>query len=92
MESKTYKTRSGSTQYRPIMSESEYHAIDNEGFCLACGMEAFNVEPDARECTCESCGAPKVYGLEELLIMDLLTIQFEDGECTGSGRKFKETK
>jgi hypothetical protein len=41
---------------------------DNLGFCLACGAEAFNVEPDARRYTCESCGAPRVYGAEELLL------------------------
>jgi len=44
-------------------------ADDNLGFCLACGAEAFNVEPDARRYTCESCGKPRVYGAEELLIM-----------------------
>jgi hypothetical protein len=42
---------------------------DNLGFCLACGAEAYGVEPDAREYTCESCDAPRVYGAEELLIM-----------------------
>ena len=44
-------------------------ADDCRGFCLACGAEAFSVEPDAREYTCESCGEPKVYGAEELLLM-----------------------
>lgn len=39
------------------------------GFCLACGEMACGVEPDAREYTCESCGARRVYGAEELLIM-----------------------
>jgi len=42
---------------------------DNTGFCLACGEQAFGVEPDAREYECESCGAHEVYGAEELLIM-----------------------
>ncbi len=42
---------------------------DNEGFCTACGEEAYGVEPDARKYTCESCGAAKVYGAEELLMM-----------------------
>ena len=41
----------------------------NLGFCTACGAKAHNVEPDAREYTCESCGAPKVYGAEELLML-----------------------
>jgi predicted RNA-binding Zn-ribbon protein involved in translation (DUF1610 family) len=38
------------------------------GFCLACGAEASPVEPDARRYTCESCGKPKVYGAEEILM------------------------
>ena len=42
---------------------------DGRGFCLGCGDEAYNVEPDAREYTCEGCGAPKVYGAEELVLM-----------------------
>lgn len=40
---------------------------DNMGFCLACGEEAYGVEPDAREYECESCGERRVYGAEELL-------------------------
>jgi hypothetical protein len=39
------------------------------GFCLECGAEASPVEPDARRYTCESCGKPRVYGAEELLMM-----------------------
>lgn len=39
------------------------------GFCLECGAEASPVEPDARRYTCESCGKPRVYGAEELLLM-----------------------
>lgn len=44
-------------------------ADDNLGFCLACGAEAYGVEPDARKYTCESCGKPKVYGAPEILMM-----------------------
>lgn len=44
-------------------------ADDNLGFCLACGAEAHGVEPDARRYQCESCGKPRVYGAEELLVM-----------------------
>jgi hypothetical protein len=46
-------------------------AIQNDemiGFCLGCGEENSPVEPDARRYTCESCGEPKVYGAEEILI------------------------
>jgi hypothetical protein len=35
---------------------------------VACGAEAYNVEPDARAYLCESCGAHEVFGAEELLL------------------------
>ena len=41
----------------------------NTGFCIACGDEAYGVEPDARQYTCESCGKATVYGAEELLLV-----------------------
>ena len=41
---------------------------DYSGFCTACGAHAHGVEPDARGYTCESCGADKVYGAEELVL------------------------
>jgi hypothetical protein len=44
-------------------------ADDNRGFCLECGAEAYNVEPDARRYTCECCGLASVYGAEEVLLM-----------------------
>jgi len=42
---------------------------EDMGFCIACGAEAYNVEPDARKYECDECGAEKVYGAEELLMM-----------------------
>ena len=42
---------------------------DNLGFCIACGGEAYGVEPDARGYECEACGKPKVFGAQELLFM-----------------------
>jgi hypothetical protein len=44
-------------------------ADENSGFCLACGAEAYGIEPDTRKAICEECDAPKVYGAEELLLM-----------------------
>lgn len=41
----------------------------NMGFCINCGEEHYNCEPDAREYTCECCGKASVYGAEELLMM-----------------------
>lgn len=53
-----------------VMEAVERHntSLDNPGFCVACGEEAEGVEPDARRYTCESCGEPRVYGAEELLL------------------------
>ena len=42
---------------------------EDMGFCIACGAEAYGVEPDARRYACDECGAMKVYGAEELLMM-----------------------
>lgn len=75
MQRESYKTRKGVQQYRPVMTEAEYRGSDNTGFCLACGMEAYGVEPDARQYPCESCEARKVYGIQELLMMDLVKLQ-----------------
>ncbi len=74
MEAIPYKTKTGLTQYRPVCNEDEI-SEGTLGFCLACGSEAFGVEPDARRYTCESCNAPKVYGLEELLLMGLVRLE-----------------
>jgi len=46
--------------------ERQMTSLDNPGFCLACGEEADECEPDARRYECESCGERRVYGAEEL--------------------------
>lgn len=79
MESVPYKTKSGATLYRPIVTSDEAYE-GTLGFCLACGQEAYGIEPDARKYVCESCEAPKVYGLEELAVMGLLELADGDGE------------
>lgn len=43
--------------------------LDNPGFCIDCGEESFECEPDARRYRCEYCGKNTVYGAEELLLM-----------------------
>ena len=48
--------------------ERELTSLDNPGFCLACGVEAEDCEPDAQQYVCESCGEPAVYGAAEILI------------------------
>lgn len=39
------------------------------GFCLACGAEHDEIEPDACAYPCFDCGAHRVYGAEELILM-----------------------
>lgn len=43
--------------------------LDDPGFCVACGAEVEGVEPDAERYTCEACGAPAVFGAQELAII-----------------------
>ena len=42
---------------------------DYLGYCLACGEEAYDIEPDACAYECEICGEPMVYGVEEVLLL-----------------------
>lgn len=49
--------------------EASHMGLTNPGFCLLCGADADNVEPDAREYYCHSCGERGVYGAEEILMM-----------------------
>ena len=66
-----YRTRDGRQQFKPsIQLVMALHGA-NQGFCLACANEQDGVEPDARRCTCEACGAPNVYGAEEITLMGL---------------------
>jgi hypothetical protein len=57
-------------QYDELMAAVE--SDECLGFCLACGDQAFGVEPDARKYECESCGAHQVYGAQEILMMDAI--------------------
>lgn len=50
-----------------VMEAAE--AGENAGFCTTCGAYHEGIEPDAREYDCEECGAPTVYGAEELVMM-----------------------
>ena len=69
---KTYQSIGGKRQYKPSLEEAE--RMDNEGygFCLACGNDCQPAEPDARKYVCEACGAEKVYGASELILMGLV--------------------
>ena len=76
MTTQPFQSRNGETLLKPVLAEEEYRSFQNDyaGFCLACGETAYNVEPDARRYVCESCSRPKVYGFEELLLMNLIVL------------------
>ena len=59
--------RSITTERLREAMERRNTSLDNPGFCVACGNEAFECEPDAIGYECEMCGEFKVYGAEELL-------------------------
>jgi predicted RNA-binding Zn-ribbon protein involved in translation (DUF1610 family) len=70
---KQYKAKNGMMQWKQSLDVllNETESDSDSGFCLACGQQAFGIEPDARKYTCDACGAHKVYGCQELLLMGL---------------------
>lgn len=68
---RTYIARSGVKQYQPSLKEVMAMGALEEGLCLSCGKYQAGVESDMRKGKCESCGAHKVYGGEELALMGL---------------------
>ena len=66
-----YKAKSGAMQWKPSFSWIMANSEEFNGFCLACGEEQEDVEPDACKYECDSCGRPKVYGAEQLALMGL---------------------
>jgi hypothetical protein len=75
MRKQAYRARSGQQRYRPIITERDLYGDECKGFCLGCGKGASGVEPDARRYVCDHCGAEKVYGLEELVLMGLAIVK-----------------
>ena len=57
---------------RFTMGQIKLARRNDGGFCLACGAEAYGVEPDARKYQCEQCEFKAVYGAEEIAIMGLM--------------------
>ena len=47
---------------------SDTFSLEMLGYCNACGVPGYGLEPDARRFVCEECGQPEVFGAEELLI------------------------
>jgi hypothetical protein len=50
------------------LAEQAQVSLDSPGLCLACGAQASGIEPDARECDCERCGEPAVFGAEQIVL------------------------
>lgn len=42
---------------------------NSTGWCLACGSERDETEPDAERYECDACGMHHVYGAEQLVLM-----------------------
>lgn len=70
---KAYVAKSGKPGFKPSLRalKTVIAGENSTGFCLGCGDEADGVEPDARKYQCEGCGAHRVYGAEELLLMGI---------------------
>lgn len=66
-----YTTKSGLRQYKPSIQEAMVMEGNSEGWCLVCGDTQAGFEPDAEKCKCPTCGLPKVYGPEALVLMGL---------------------
>lgn len=69
---KTYRARSGATQFKPSLELAMEMDCDLQGFCLACGSLEDGVDPDAAKEACPNCGASKLYGAGELILMGLI--------------------
>lgn len=66
-----YHAKNGAQQFKPSIQLCMAMSHDMDGFCLACAAVVPGVEPDAGKDTCPECGAPKVYGAEQLVLMGL---------------------
>lgn len=58
------------------MTSDDYCEARNEyvGYCISCGAEHYQIEPDARNYLCEECEERQVFGIEELLMGGQLEI------------------
>ena len=58
------------TQERVIDAvEAQMYGTANPGFCLACGADHDECEPDASGYTCYECDLPAVEGAQNVLMM-----------------------
>ena len=68
MPSRTLQIQVDEAEY--IEARAEYY-----GYCLECGEQRGECEPDARGDHCDNCGCNAVYGAEGLLLMGRLFIR-----------------
>lgn len=48
--------------------KDEMFGTSNPGFCIVCGNQQDECEPDARNYECDECGRNQVFGAAELLM------------------------
>ena len=51
--------------------EAQMLTLENPGFCIACGADHDECEPDARNYECYECGEKQVFGAAEVLVVYL---------------------
>ena len=69
-------------EQNPVVPDFEWvedamHSDDSLGWCIACGSEAYGVEPDAERYCCEECGEHAVFGAGDMVLCEL----FVGGSC-----------
>ena len=76
------KTKKGNYYFKFQMTEDEYSSLseDYTGLCIFCGEEHSGKEPDASKDECEACNKRGVYGMEELIIMGLISFSDNDSD------------
>jgi hypothetical protein len=62
------------------MTEDQFRRAEGnyEGYCIACKAETGGVEPDATNYECEACGENQVFGMHELLFMEMIDFVGEE--------------
>lgn len=68
---RAYKAKSGKWQIMPSIELLSDLDVDDLGFCLNCGTQDQETEPDAARYHCYCCGEHKVFGAAELIMRGL---------------------
>ena len=72
------------TYYRPVLQAGEspfMGDMDITGFCLGCGNDCLGIEPDATKRRCDNCGEFLVYGIEQLVMLDIVRYEGSAPDC-----------